>query len=147
MGSLAVGLQDRSRTLFYAWAATISHPTKWWSFVACYHAPYTNTTRTHTTNACMHAHHTHTHSHIQRYIPGDSCSLTICLSVKEDRLCISVMVYLALQCAQTVGSAIRPLSISTVVVEWQTAHSKNAEIIKQYVTFGNIFMHIIREWC
>lgn len=49
-------------------------------------------------------------------IPGDSWSLIICLSVNCDLLWTSANEWLVLQFVHSVGSAIRPLSISTDAV-------------------------------
>lgn len=61
--------------------------------------------------------------------PGDSCSFIICLSVNWDLLCTNVKQWLVLQLEHSVGSVMRPLSISTVVVNWQTMHLKKASLI------------------
>lgn len=62
-------------------------------------------------------------------LPGDSCSLIICLSVNWERLWTKVKQWFVLQLVQRVGSVMRPLSISTVVVNEQTIHLKKASRI------------------
>ena len=63
------------------------------------------------------------------FLPGDSCSLTICLSENCERLWIRAMLCLVWQERHTAGSAIRPLSISTVMVNAQTWQRKKASLI------------------
>ena len=47
---------------------------------------------------------------------GDSCSFTICLSVKRDLLCTRARLWLVWRLEQSVGSAILPCLISTSAV-------------------------------
>lgn len=55
--------------------------------------------------------------------------LTICLSEKAERLCISAMLWVVLQLRQTAGSAMRPRSTSTRVLNAHTWQRKNASCI------------------
>lgn len=77
------------------------------------------------------------------HIPGDSWSLTICLSVNCDRLWIRVKQWFVLQLVQSVGSAIRPLSISTDVVREHTIHLKNDSRISGIMLLVRITIPLI----
>ena len=52
------------------------------------------------------------------------------------------MVYLELQFVHTVGSAILPRSISTVVVEWQIVHSKKARERHDQNNHNVLYKHV-----
>ena len=67
--------------------------------------------------------------YLQGWVPGTSWSLTICLSLKSDRLWISWNEWLVWQLRHSVGSAMRPRSISTISVERQMWHWKKASRI------------------
>lgn len=66
------------------------------------------------------------HGLIYNVMPSQTTSmktqkqLTICLSEKAERLCISAMLWVVLQLRQTAGSAMRPRSTSTRVLNAHT---------------------------
>lgn len=65
----------------------------------------------------------HTKKSQQQQLP------TICLSEKAERLCTSAMLCVVLQLRQTAGSAMRPRSTSTRVLNAHTWQRKNASCI------------------